>query len=168
MTLKFAALALTLIACLVSNRSEASTVAYSLDLSATMGPESGSGSFSVNGPIATNGLSVFTAATGLDSLNFSIDGYSFTLANALSNASVAFDNGKLISIAYSGDLNGFKLDLGTLGLNYAFLDFVNPGLSSVGTISASATPLPATWTLMLTGLLGFGFWSYRRKSLQAA
>jgi hypothetical protein len=168
MNWKFAALALTLIACLSTNRSEASTLDYNLALSATNGPESGSGSFAVSGPIAANGLSVFTSTTGLDSLRFSIDGYTFSLANELSNASVTFDNGKLTSIAYLGASNGFQLDLGTRGLNYAFLDFTNLGLSSAGTISASATPLPPTWTLMLTGLAAFGFWAYRRKPLQTA
>jgi hypothetical protein len=31
----------------------------------------------------------------------------------------------------------------------------------------SATPLPATWTMMLIGLAGFGFVAYRRKSKPA-
>jgi hypothetical protein len=34
--------------------------------------------------------------------------------------------------------------------------------------SASATPLPATWTMMLIGLAGFGFMSFRRRSEPAA
>lgn len=35
-------------------------------------------------------------------------------------------------------------------------------------ISVSATPLPATWTMMLTGLIGFGLVVYRRRVKVAA
>lgn len=147
---------------------------YNLTLTNTIGPEGGSGSFTIDGPVANTGLSVFTAGHGLASLNFSIDGNNFSLANELLNANVIFNDGNLVSVAYLGSLNGFNFDLGTIGLNYGFLDLVNSSLDSFGSISGSpvsATPLPPSWTLMLIGLAGFGVVAYRRKrtrSLAAA
>jgi hypothetical protein len=39
------------------------------------------------------------------------------------------------------------------------------GLQNTGLdVSISATPLPSTWGMMLTGLLGFGFVAFGRKS----
>jgi hypothetical protein len=146
---------------------EASTLTYDMVLNSSAGPESGQGSFTVSGPIASTGLTVFTAGSGLSALNFSIDNTTFTLANELLNATVTFNNGSLISVAYLGSLDGFKLDLGTAGLNYAFVDLINAGLTSIGSIAASPVseaPLPPSWTLMLIGLAGFGVVAYRRRS----
>jgi len=167
MKFKSIALASVLLALLSTARSEASSVTYNLMLGSTSGPESGIGSFTVNGPVASSGISVFTAGSGLTSLNFSIDGNNFTLAEGGSNANVIFNNGSLINIGYFGSLNGYNLDLGTAGLNYAFLDLINSSLNSTGNISASlvsATPLPPSWTLMLIGLVGAGLVAYRRKN----
>lgn len=170
MKLKFIVLAPALLATLFLGRAEASTLTYDFALNATSGPESGTGSFTIDCtfgcPNATTGLNNFTAGRGLSSLNFSIAGSNFTLANGLLNADVTFDNGNLINVAYLGALNGFKLDLGSIGLNYAFVDFLNSSLDSIGSISASPVseaPLPPSWTLMLIGLAGFGFMAYRRK-----
>lgn len=171
MKFKFVALASALVALLFLGRAEASSVTYNLALTATSGPENGIGSFTVNAAVANTGLSVFTAGSGLSSLSFSIAGSNFTLANELLNANVTFDNGNLINIAYLGALNGFKLDLGTIGLNYAFVDLINSSLTSIGSISSSpvsAAPLPPSWTLMLIGLAGLGFVAYRRKMPVAA
>jgi MYXO-CTERM domain-containing protein len=55
------------------------------------------------------------------------------------------------------------LNLSTGLLNYFYSDWSNVLHDSGGTISASATPLPPTWTLMLVGLAGFGGLLYRRK-----
>jgi hypothetical protein len=141
----------------------ASTISYNLALNNTFGPENGTGSFTVNGPIASTGLEVFTATTGLSSLNFLIDGATFTLGNALPGADVTFFNGKLTNIAYAGFSNGINLTLDTLGLYYLFKDADKPNIDSAGTISASATPLPSTWSMMLIGLAGFGFMLLRKK-----
>ena len=166
MSFKSLLLMSALFALLSTGSSEASTLTYNLVLSSSAGPESGQGTFTVNGPVASTGLSVFTAGSGLSSLNFSIDNNNFTLSNELVNASVTFDNGNLINVAYLGALNGFKLDLGTAGLNYIFIDLINTSLTSSGTISASAVsqaPLPPSWTLMLIGLAGLGVVAYRRR-----
>jgi hypothetical protein len=159
-------LALPLASLLLMDNAKAST--YDLSLISSIGPSNGSGSFTVNGSIAGTGFTTFTQGGGLTSLNFVIDGYNFSLNTDLAKASVTFDNGALYSVVYLGAIDGFKLDLGTLGLGYTFTDFVNPGLSSIGTISASsgtsATPLPPSWTLMLFGLAGAGFLMHRRKT----
>ena len=171
MNFKSALLMSALFALLSTGCSEASTLTYDLALTSSSGPESGLGTFTVNGPIASTGLTVFTAGSGLSSLNFSIDNNNFTLANELVNASVTFNNGNLINVAYFGALDGFKLDLGTAGLNYAFIDLINSSLTSTGTISASpvsAAPLPPSWTLMLIGLAGLGVVAYRRKTAVVA
>jgi hypothetical protein len=96
-----------------------------------------------------------------------IDGNNFTLANALPGASVTFRNGNLINLFYMADLGGIKLTLNTVGLGYVYGDLINLSHSSAGTISASATPLPPTWTMMLIGLAGFGLMLYRRKGRDA-
>jgi hypothetical protein len=170
MKLKLIVLAPVLLATLFLARAEASTLTYDFALNATSGPESGTVSFTINCttgcPKATSGLTNYTAGSGLSYLDFSIAGSNFTLADELSKANVTFDNGNLINIAYLGALNGFKLDLGSIGLNYAFVDLLNSSLDSFGSISASPVseaPLPPSWTLMLIGLAGFGFMAYRRK-----
>jgi hypothetical protein len=157
MKFKFGVLTLTLLTTLSIASAKAST--YDLVLDSSNGSVIGNGSLSVNGTSGT-----FTAATGLTSLDFSIDGNTFKLSNALLGPSVTFNNGVLVSIVYLGSLKGFNLDLGMLGLGYVFADLGNAGLDSIGTISASATPLPPSWTIMLIGLAGAGFLAYRRKS----
>jgi hypothetical protein len=142
---------------------QASTVTYNLSLTSTKGPESGTGSFIVNGPIASTGIQNFAAGSGLVSMDFLIDGNDFKLSNA-SGADVTFLNGNLINIAYAGALGGITFNLDTLSLVYGYIDFNNLGHDSVGTISAAATPLPPTWTMMLIGLAGFGVMMYRRKA----
>jgi hypothetical protein len=41
------------------------------------------------------------------------------------------------------------------------------GGSWIPEVTAAVTPLPPTWTMMLIGLAGFGFVTYRRKSKPA-
>lgn len=134
------------------------------------GGQTGTGTFTINGSVPDSGTSIFTAGSGLTSLSFSIDGYNFSLANEqLFNPYVTFTNGTLTNIAYLGSLNGFELELGTVGLNYIFADFANLS-NSIGSISAVATtPLPAGLPLFITGLAALVMLGRRRKqSLQAA
>jgi hypothetical protein len=148
----------------MSGAAQASAVTYNLSLTNTKGPENGTGSFTVNGPIASTGIQNFTAGSGLVSMDFLIDGNDFKLSNAFLGADVTFSNGNLINIAYAGALGGITFDLDTLRLGYRYFDFNNLGHDSAGIISAAATPLPPTWTMMLTGLVGFGVMMYRRKA----
>jgi hypothetical protein len=149
----------------------AGAVTYNLTLNNVLGPEGGTGSFMVNGSVPSTGLDIFTAGNGLTSLSFSIDNNNFSLANALPGASVAFFNGSLKSIFYTGLLNGASFDLNTGGLFYSYVDLSDRTHSSAGTISdpsPSATPLPATWTMMLIGLAGLGVMLYRRKERETS
>jgi PEP-CTERM motif-containing protein len=160
MRFKLVAMVLAVLALLSIGSNQASALSYNLTLMSGSTLE-GTGSFSITGPVAGTGISNFTGSS-LTALNFVIDGNSFQLANAVLPASVTFFNGSLINIAYVGALSGFKLQLDTLGLGYLFTDAANWQLDSVGTISASATPLPGTLGMMLLGLGVLGFMGYRR------
>jgi len=166
MKFRFVAFGSVLLALLATSRAEASTY----DLISTTGSDIGTVSLSTS---TSPGTGTFSAGGGLTSLSFSINGLAptFTLSDAeLFNPFVTFDNGILTNIAYLGSLNGFSLDLGSVGLNYVFADFVNPSLSSIGSISdtPAAAPLPSSWTLMLIGLVGAGLVAFRRKNKVAA
>jgi len=144
----------------------AQALTYDLSLNPTMGPAVGTGTFTINGPVAASGISTFTEGGALTSLSFSIGGSNFSLANDLFDASVTFNNGSLVSILYVGLSNGISMSLGTFGLNYAFTDLFNSRQNSIGGISAvpvAATPLPSTWGMMILGLGILGFLGYRRK-----
>lgn len=162
-----------LVAFLVAHTADAalaSTVTYDLTLKNSNGSAIGGGSFILNGSIS-GGTDNFTSnGGGLTSLSIDINGdpQAFTLSDALTTADVTFQNGNLTNISYLGEMNGFKLDLATTGLFYLYIDANDWSLSSSGTISAvdppSVAPLPATSVLFATGLLGFGFLLYRRRS----
>jgi len=154
---KFIALASTLFALLSIASSEASAMTYDLVLSGTSGQLDGT--FTVNGSVPNSGQS---GPLHITALSLSVSGNSYNFTSELFTPIATFTNGGLTSIEYAGAADGFKLDLGTFGLGYMFIDSVNPGLSSLGTVSASATPLPPSWTLMLLGLAAFGFIAYRR------
>lgn len=168
MKIKYAALALFTL--LSVGSSKASTLTYDLVLNSLTGQQTGTGMLTVNGPVSSSGMSVFTAGSGLTSLNLSIDGYNFSLANeVLFNPTVSFYNGALTNIAYLGSLNGFQLDLGTMGLNYSFTDFANLSQSSVGTIlDPPATPLPPGLPLFVTGLAALVLLGWRKKQQMLA
>jgi len=51
---------------------------------------------------------------------------------------------------------------GTLHPNFNLREVVD-AVDNQGLVYLASTPLPATWTLMLVGLAGFGFFGYRRR-----
>jgi hypothetical protein len=128
---------------------------YDLTLTPLTGPDSGTGTFSINGPAGTG-------TYALTSVDISIDGHNYTLGNGAGTAT--FSGGVFEGLTYGGQV-GVGLD--TLELfapvrSYFFLDVDSSG--TFGTVSAtpSATPLPSTWTTMLVGLAGLAFVLYRR------
>ncbi len=148
MRLKLAVLVSAFCALLLVGSSPASAATYDLMLNSKGGQLDGT--FSVNGAVPGSGPSLLQ----ISSLSLTVGGtaYNFT-SQSLSFAT--FSNGLLTSIEYLGSAAGFKLDLGTLGLNYIFADALNPGLSSAGSVSAvaaTATPLPPGLPLFMTGL----------------
>jgi len=156
MRLKFFALASTVFALFSLASPEASAMTYDLVLSSTTGQIDGT--FTVNGSVPNSGPS---GPLKITSLSLSVGGNSYNFTSEFFTPIVTFNNGGLTSIEYAGAAGAFKLDLGTAGLGYVFTDALNPGLSSVGTIST--TPLPPSWTLMLLGLAALGFMAYRRR-----
>jgi hypothetical protein len=136
----------------------ASTFTYDLTLNSF--GDSGTGSLTLNGPVASG---TFTpGGGGLNSLSIFIDGDTFTLNNAQPGTSASFQNGILTSLFYSGHVGNEALTL-AFAFGFGGYSFNGPDEFSLGTFSASATPLPPTWTMMLIGLAGVGFMLYRRK-----
>jgi hypothetical protein len=133
---------------------QALTITYDLVLNNQLGPEGGTGSFTVTSPIASTGVDSFTSSSGLVSLNFLIDGNDFTLSNAFLGANVTFLNGNLINIGYAGDLGGMKLIFDSAGLGYSYTDLFDFGDFSVGTISAAPTVSGAPGPIAGGGLPG--------------
>jgi hypothetical protein len=152
---------------------QASTITYDLTLAATSGPLSGTGSFSVTGPISPI-FQNFTASTGLLSLNFAIGGHDFSLANSLGGTNVTFLGGNISSILYFGKIvdlgQSLSLSISSAGLKYAYVDLFNLGNSSVGNISASVAPSPVPGPIAGVGLpglvlatLSLGLLAWRRR-----
>jgi hypothetical protein len=153
----------------IPGRADASTVTYNLVLTATSGPESGSGSFTVVTPTFSTSFDT-VANSQLTAMTFMIDGMTFNLLNSTS-AGVGFNNNGpstpeiINNISYSGQNDSFVFQLSTGGFGYTFTDTANSELSSRGTIEAtiSAVPEPSTWAMMILGFCSLGFMAYRRK-----
>ena len=168
MRFKFALLATALFGWLASGSSQASTLSYDLMLSG--GSNQIDGMFSVNGSVPNTGQS---GPLQITSLSLNVGGTSYNFASLFFTPVATFNNGALTSIEYLGAADGFKLDLGTQGLNYVFYDFLNSNYSSAGSVSASAvgvstTPLPSGLPLFLTGLAALGVLGWRKKRMMQA
>jgi hypothetical protein len=135
---------------------------YALTLTDTLyGPEDGNGFLTVNGPVTTG---VFTSnGGGLTSLSIAIDGQTYNLTNAVGTAEATFVNGSLSNLSYLGISDGINLSLASTGLFYFYTDLSNWSLSSAGTISATATPLPPTAVLFAGALVILLVFSYRQR-----
>jgi len=59
----------------------------------------------------------------------------------------------------------FSFDVTGTGLDtLEFIDANDPSFTFLDDVSltpVTATPLPATWTMLIAGFLGFGFFAYR-------
>jgi hypothetical protein len=151
---------------LVVSAAHASEI-YDLTLTSTSGYSgTGTGSFQINVAPLTgiNQQSTYKASNTsgdiLEDLSFTIDGDTFTLANATNhNSFVQFTTGALSDITYAGNESGGQviLSLSANGLSYSF-DDTGKGVSGTGTITDSldtaATPEPSSIVLLGTGLLG--------------
>jgi hypothetical protein len=112
-------------------------------------------------------LSNFSLGTGFDSaaLQILLNGSVFESQtfNNLASAEAFFTPSNLIDIQLGAGLNNIQL---------AFNETMSGGEGfgfNYGAAGVSATPLPASWTMMLMGLIGLGFITYqRRKNVSAA
>lgn len=132
---------------------------------------SGSGVFSVG--LVSGGTSLFpvTADTaGFSSDNvFPIDSAAGILFQGTSNQSffanifapTGMSLGVGISEAWFSATNGAGYLLGSLGFAGVCDRCVADGTLTI--TAASATPLPASWTMMFLGLAGFGYLAYSRR-----
>jgi hypothetical protein len=152
----------------IPGAAEASTLTYDLTLnplcSSGCGPESGTGSFTITvPPVGSSGN--LTEGHGLTAMNFMIDGLDFTLNNS-SEVGYYYNGSTLVldNIGYTGTIGNFELTGVSLG-GYYFGDSAPGGwqYDTNGSLSAevSAAPLPATWSMMLIGLVGIGLITHR-------
>ena len=111
-------------------------------------------------------LTTSTLSLPLTSLNFTLDGQVFTLAQEATHAAnVTFSSGNVIGLnaSFTGALN---IDLNDgFGSPYAFYQTspVNSGSANLS-FSAAAVPEPASWALSLAGALMLGSLARRRSS----
>ena len=111
-------------------------------------------------------LSNFSLGSGFDSALFQIllngnvfESQSF---NNLASAQAFFSPSNLIDISLAAGLNNIQL---------AFNETMSGGEGfgfNYGAAGVSAAPLPPSWTMMLMGLVVFGFIAYRRQKKGAA
>lgn len=132
---------------------QASTLSYNVSLTAVYGPESGTGSFTINAP--SSGGGILSQGSGLTAMNFVIDGVTFGLDS--SSAVSYFYQGSTLVLAglvYGGQIGADTLFSITLGSNgaYSFTDSANRSLDTIGAVSVSQTPLPTSLPLLATGL----------------
>ena len=147
---------------------QASTVSYNVTLSAIFGPESGTGSFTINAPSSGSGT-LTQGNGGLTALDFKIDSVDFNLNNS-SAVAYSYQGSKLVltGLIYGGQVGPnqlFSITLGSNGL-YDFTDSANGSLNTIGGISISQTPLPASLPLLATGvgILAMIGWFRKRKA----
>ena len=137
----------------IPTAAEATTVTYNVTLSAITGPESGTGSFTINAP--SSGGGTLTQGSGLSAMSFTIGGVTFGLDST--SAVSYFYQGTTLMLAgliYGGQVGTDALFSITLGNNggYIFTDSANTRLDTIGSVSVSQTPLPTSLPLLATGL----------------
>jgi len=150
-----------------SSAVQAATISYSVNLNAISGPESGTGSFTINAP--SSGIGTLTQANGgLTALDFKIDNVDFGL-NSSSAVAYSYQGSSLVltGLIYGGQVGPdqlFSITLGSNGL-YSFTDSANGTLNTFGSISISQTPLPDSLPLLATGIgiLAMIGWFRKRK-----
>jgi hypothetical protein len=150
----------------VPESAKASTLTYNLALNPLLGPEGGTGSFTIIAPpVGSSGI--LTQGNGLTAMDFKIDGLDFSLSNSNSSeVSYSYQGSILVltSLAYNGKIGSdilFAISLGGFG-GYSFTD---DGNQTIGSVSISATPIPTTLPLLATGLGGLvllGLWRKRK------
>jgi hypothetical protein len=123
-------------------------------------------------PYAISGISGTIRDSLISPTTFTITGLSFYASadNVLSYPTQPFVDFGGFSFTTNG---GGDFNIGN-GPPYAIVSSIlNPGGYFPGgaytpiSLQVSQTPLPASWTLMLIGLAGFGFVAYRRKAKPA-
>jgi hypothetical protein len=159
---------------------------YDLTLTPILGPEGGTGTLAVVGPVSNTGLFVFAttfsgaSANKLDALDVTIDGQTFNLGDDSLPSGGAFFNGSLVSLLYSGTIGNLNLTIfdglpGTVLYQLTETLIQTPGFSNtlddvrspntLGYITASTDPVPEPASVALLGTLLIALWFPMRKIL---
>ena len=143
---------------------QAATLSYQVSLNAIYGPESGTGTFTINAP--SSGSGTLTAGGGITAMDFKIAGVDFLL-DASTAIGYAYQGSTLVltGLIYGGQAGTdqlFSISLGSNGL-YDFTDSANGSLNTIGSISISQTPLPDSLPLLATGLGVLAMMAWWRK-----
>jgi hypothetical protein len=162
-----ALIAAALFAAQIPVAAKASTLTYNLSLNPIFGPEGGTGSFTIAAPpVGSSGT--LTQVNGLTAMDFKIDGLDFAL-NSSSQVTYFYQGSNLVlaSLFYGGTIGTSQLLSITLGSSggYSFTDNAPGGAAfdTIGSVSISATPLPAALPLFASGLAAAGLIGWRRK-----
>lgn len=118
-------------------------------------------------PISSLNFSCNTGCFGFD--NDGIDAYGQT-GNMLDSSGYGGPNAFFTNInssANTGTVNFITPIAITNGTSYFSLEEALNS-ASFTSISVNSTPLPSTWTMLLLGLVGVGFASYRTKTKQSS
>jgi hypothetical protein len=151
---------------------QASTYDYNLTLTALVGLESGSGSFSLNVPTGstagtltenhglTGSINIGGVTIGLDStssVSYLLQGSSLFLTGFFSGqAAVPGGVDTLVSLTFGS------------GGGYSFTDSANSKLNTIGAVSVSQTPLPTSLPLLASGLCIIAMLGWYRKRKAAS
>jgi hypothetical protein len=146
---------------------------YTLTLTDSSAPTfSGTGTLIVSGTPGTGQYCLSGTCTPgdvLTSLTFTVDGFSFSSADAgASGVSATFTAGVLTALGFNETVNGNdQLHMPAGGnLEYSFQEYNGPEYYTTGTVTdvfAATTPLPAALPLFAGGLGAFGLFGWRRK-----